>query len=85
MMVGWYAVYPRHGRGSLIDLTVAVVESRCFGEAQDANGEDSGGYEGETQGDLPGCGFTRLVAFGSVIENCGEEDTECDEELVGGN
>lgn len=84
-MVGWYPIYFRHGCGGLVDLTMTVVEPRCFGKAQDTYREDSGRYEGETEGDLPGCGFTGLVAFRSVIEDCGQEDSECDEELVGGN
>ncbi len=50
---------------------MTVVEARCFRECQDTDGEDSGRYEGETEGDLPGGSFPRLVPFRSVVEDGG--------------
>lgn len=84
-MVGWYPIYFRHGLSGLVDLTMTVVESRCFGKGQYTDSEDSGRNEGESEGDLPRCCFSGLMAFCSVVEDCGQEDTECDEELVGGD
>lgn len=84
-MIGWHAVYLGHGLGGLVNFSMTIVESRGFGKGQYTNGEDSGRYKGESKGDLPGRGFTRLVALRSVVEDGGEEDAERDEELVGGN
>jgi hypothetical protein len=82
IVVLWHAIYIHHRLGRLVNFALAEVESRRFGEEHDAHGEDDSPYKCESHSDLPRGGFAGLVAFGSIVEDCGEEDAESDHELV---
>lgn len=69
----------------LLRPTHAIVVARGIWEEKDASTENSSEYPANGDDDTPGAGVAALVLIGAEVEAGREEDTESDEELVGGN
>ena len=69
-----------HGAPGAVDLTVTVLEARGFGEEGHAAAQDQGEDDGQAERDAPLGGA--IHALGSQVDQVGDEDTQCHEQLV---
>ena len=69
-----------HGAPGTVDLAVAILEARGFGEEGHAAAQDQGENDGQTKGDAPLGGAVQ--ALGSQVDQVGNEDPQRHEQLV---
>lgn len=63
-----------------IDVTISEIESWSLGEEEDAKSQDQGPGETDADRDTPGSGVGDGLC--AEVDEVGEENTDCDKELV---